>query len=529
VEIGKFEDRTEKGEALVNGAESLLGTLLAGGIDVCFMNPGTSEIHFVAALDGAHRMRAVPCLFEGVASGAADGYARMSGKPASTLFHLGPGLANALANLHNACRAQVPIVNIVGDHAGWHRRYNPPLAADIEAIARPFSKWLRTSGSAQDVARDCADAILAARSAPGSVATLILPADAAWSEAGSVAPVSPPPRPSMPGASCVEESARLLRNGARSAILLGSVALEGTALVTAGRIAAATNAKLFAPFAFARMTRGAGWPVAERIAYVTEQAIGQLREFRQLVLVGASAPVAFFAHPGQPSLLAPPDCTVHTLARPGEDCVGALDALALELDAQSSHPQLQEAERPEIPRGNITLSGLAAVIGAFLPEDAIVVDESITSGRGMMAATRGAPAHDWLVNTGGSIGLGIPLAVGAAIACPDRPVLCLEGDGSAMYTPQALWTAARENLSVTTIIFANRSYAILRGELANLGKNPGPHALNVLDIGRPDIDFVSLSRSLGVPAVRVATLEEFAQALQRGLEGAQPNLIEVPL
>jgi acetolactate synthase-1/2/3 large subunit len=203
--------------------------------------------------------------------------------------------------------------------------------------------------------------------------------------------------------------------------------------------------------------------------------------------------------------------------------------LADALGARQTAPLLQPAGRPALPGGAITIDGLAAVVGALLPEDAIVVDESITSGRGMMAATRGAPPHDYLANTGGSIGIGLPLAVGAAVACPDRPVLCLEADGSGMYTLQALWTAARENLAITVVVFANRAYQILKGEIAALAGNPGPRALDMLEIGRPDIDWVALAKGMGVSARRVESLDDFASALRAGLASASPNLIEVPL
>jgi acetolactate synthase-1/2/3 large subunit len=513
----------------VNGAESLIRTLTQGGVDTCFMNPGTSEMHFVAALDRVPEMRGVPCLFEGVAAGAADGYARMAGKPASTLFHLGPGLSNALANMHNAGRARVPMVNIVGEHASFHRQYDAPLTSDIEAIARPYSRWLRTSSSASNVGQDCAAAIAAARTAPGRIATLILPADAAWGEGGRVAAVPASPAPSLPAQSGLDRAAAMLQTGARTAIILGRHLTEGPALVTAARIAAVTNAKLLAPFAFTRITRGAGLPGVTRIPYVGADAIELLREFDQLILVGAAAPAAFFGHPSRPSLLAREDCEIETLAGADEDCVGALAALADALHAHKTQPRLQSAARPALPTGEISLSGLAATVAALLPENAIVVDESITSGRNMMAATEGAAPHDWLVNTGGSIGIGLPLAVGAAVACPDRTVLCLEADGSAMYTLQALWTAARLNLKITTVVFANRAYAILKNELAGLGGNPGPRALDMLDIGRPDIDWVSLSKSLGVPATRATSLDEFAMALRHGFMSGGPNLIEIPL
>jgi acetolactate synthase-1/2/3 large subunit len=310
---------------------------------------------------------------------------------------------------------------------------------------------------------------------------------------------------------------------------LGTPLTQGDALLTAGRIAAITGAKLLAPFGFTRITRGAGLPTVERIAYVVDQALAQLRAFDQFILVGAPVPVAFFGYPGKPSVLVPESAIVHTLTESHEDGSRALSMLADALGAQTTQPLLQSAERPAIPSGAITIDGLAAAVGALLPQNAIVVDESITSGRGMMAATKGGPQHDYLVNTGGSIGIGLPLAVGAAVACPDRPVLCLEADGSGMYTLQALWTAAREGLAITTVIFANRAYQILKGEIAALAGNPGPRALDMLEIGRPDLDWVALAKGMGVPARRVETLDDFGSALRAGFASAAPNLIEVPL
>jgi acetolactate synthase I/II/III large subunit len=514
----------------MNGAESLVRTLVAGGVDVSFSNPGTSEMHFVAALDRVEGMRCILGLFEGVVTGAADGYGRMTGRPASTLLHLGPGLANGLANLHNASRAQVPIVNIIGDHATYHKRHDAPLTADIEALARPYSKWLRTSATAAEVGSDGAEAIAASRSAPGRIATLILPADTAWAEGGVVAPVPEVPTPPVPTDAVVERAAVMLRAKIPTGIILAGNALHCDGLVLAGRIAAGTGARLMTPYTFARVERGAGRPIVERIPYVIDLAVERLKEFRQLLMVGVSPPVAFFAYPDKPSLLTPPDCAIHTLARPGEDYVGALDALAAAMSLQATPPVLQKTERTEIPSGAMSLPGLAAVIAALIPEHAIVIDESITSGRNLMPVTKGAAPHDWLANTGGSIGIALPMAVGAAVAAPERPVLCLSADGSAMYTLQALWTIARESLKITTVIFANRAYGILLSEYANVGAgNPGRRALDMLQIGRPDLDFVALAHGMGVPGVRVATLDEFAKALRGGLGSGGPNLIEVML
>lgn len=487
-------------------------------------------MHIVAALDQAPEMRCVLGLFEGVVTGAADGYARMAGKPACTLLHLGPGLANGLANLHNANRARVPIVNIVGQHATGHLRHDTPLTADIEALARPYSKWLRTSSSPQQVSADVIDAIAAARAAPSGIATLIVPADVAWTPGGSIASAARLPEAAGASPKAVERAAAMLRSGLRTAILLAGSALKGKGLAIAGRIASATNAKLLAPYPFARMERGAGRPSVERIPYVLEQAVEVLKEFRQLILVGAQAPVSYFASPTKRSVLTTQDCEIHALTNSSEDGAHGLEALAEVLSLQNTPALNQKVERPAIPTGEIGLSGLATAVAAVLPENCIVVDESMTSGRMMMTATEGAPPHDWLANTGGSIGIAMPLAVGAAVACPDRPVLCLSADGSGMYTMQALWTMAREGLKVTTVVFANRAYAVLKREFSYLGiGDPGSCAKNLFEIGRPDLDWVSLARGTGVHGTRVHSHEEFAKALQAGFESLGPSLIEVGL
>jgi len=515
----------------MNGAESLVGTLAAGGCEVCFTNPGTSEMHIVAALDRQTRIRSVLALFEGVVTAAADGYARMTGKPACTLLHLGPGFANGIANLHNARRARVPIVNIIGDHATFHLKHDTPLQSDIEALARPLSAWLRTSRSASEVGQDAADALLAAQCGGGQVATLIVPADLAWLEVGKIAPIAPAPNLPIPSSTTVDRAAKMLRANLHTAILVSGNALYGGGLAAAARITAATGARLLAPYPITRIERGSGRAVIDRIPYVPEQATELLREFRQLILVGGMSPFSYFAAPGRGSKLTPADCEIFSLAEPQQDCAGALHALIDALSLRGSSAALLEKKAElAIPHGDITLPGLATAIAATLPENAILIDESMTSGRGIFAATRGAKHHDVLVNTGGSIGIAMPLAVGAAVACPDRRVLCLSADGSGMYTSQALWTMAREDLKVTTVIFANREYTVLRREFANLGiGKPGPQARSLFDIGRPNLDWVALAKGMGVPGRKVASLEEFGNALQAGYESQGPSLIEVPV
>lgn len=514
----------------MNGAESLARTLVAGDVQVCFTNPGTSEMHFVAALDRVDGIRCVLCLFEGVATGAADGYARMADKPASTLLHLGPGLSNGLANLHNARRARSPVVNIVGEHATYHRRFDAPLTSDIESLARPVSGWVRTSVDSHAVAADGASAIAAARSAPGQVATLILPADTAWNEGSGIAQTPAAASARRVAATTVEAVAALLRQGGRSMLLLGDKALREAPLALARRIANATGASLLAETSNARMARGAGRVPVERLPYVVDAAVKTLETVETLVLVGARAPVGFFAYPNKPSELAPAGCRIITLAGVDEDQRDALEQLADGLGVRAAPLDLPSRAPAPLPTGALDARALAQVIGALLPEQTIVCDESVTTGRGFFPATAVAPPHDWLQLTGGAIGLGIPLAVGAAVACPDRKVVSLQADGSGMYTVQGLWTQARENLDVLTVIWSNRSYAILRGELAGVGAdNPGPKALDMLSLGNPDLDWVSLAKGLGVDGQRVDTAEGFARAFQAGVAHRGPYLIEVEL
>jgi acetolactate synthase-1/2/3 large subunit len=514
----------------MNGAESLVDTLVCGGVDVCFTNPGTSEMHLVAALDRQPKIRCVLGLFEGVVTAAADGYARMAGKPAFTLLHLGPGLANGGANLHNARRARTPIINVIGEHATFHLPNDAPLTSDIAAVARPWSHWIRTPQSARDVGRDTADAIAASLSEGGQIATLIVPADAAWDDSGVVPHTIPQAPVGSWDPEKVEKTAALLRSGKRTALLLSGNALHGTGLVCVGRIGTATNANLLAPYPFSRLERGANRPDVVRLPYPREQAVALLQEFEQVILVGTPAPFAYFASPKTSASLIAPNSTVHTLTFPNEDSQKALEALAVCLDLRHTPSQKSTEPNPRPPSGAITLPGLATAIAATLPENTIVVDESMTSGRGILAAGRNAPPHDWLANTGGSIGIALPLAVGAAVACPERRVLCLSADGSGMYTVQALWTMAREGLKITTVIFANRVYSILKREFSALGiGEPGPRARTLFEIDRPDLNWVSIAKGMGVPATRVHSLDELVRELSRGYSSEGPTLIEVPL
>ena len=510
----------------MNGAQSLIRSLVDSGVDVCFANPGTSEMHFVSALDDVPGMRGVLGLFEGVATGAADGYARMSGRPAATLLHLGPGLSNGLANLHNARRARSPMVNVVGDHGLAHKRLDAPLESDIDALAGTVSGWVRRPYRPEDVGADAADAVAAAYGPPGQISTLILPADVSWSDGGAPSPpLARRPPPVVPEA-LLADAAAALGAGESAALLIGGPALRERGLHAAGRIAAATGARVYVETFPARLRRGAGLPAFDRLGYFAEEAEQQLAGVTQLLLAGARAPVAFFAYPGRRGSLVPDGCATIPLGELGDDIVDALERLA-ERVASGVSPALQQPSTLPTHSGTLTVQAAADVVAAHLPDEAIVVDEAITASPSMTRSTYGSPPHDWLTVTGGAIGVGMPAAVGAAVACPDRRVLNLQADGSAMYTVQSLWTQARERLDVTTVILSNRSYAILNVEMARVqAKLPGEKAGALLDLSGPELDFVQLAGGLGVEGVRATTAEELTAALERAAAQPGPFLID---
>ncbi len=509
----------------MNGAESLIKTLVKNSVNVCFANPGTSEMHFVAALDSVPEMRGVLGLFEGVCTGAADAYYRMTGKPACTLMHCGPGMANGIANLHNAWRAKTGMVNIVGDHASFHLQYDAPLTTDIVSLAKPFSGWIRSSDSAKTISQDAAEAITVARGMPGQIATLILPADTAWTEASSNLVIAK--EPELPGfdEATALEIAQLLKKGEPTLLLMSGQALLHEGLELASRIAKKTGAKLMSNRPSPRLQRGAGRPVLDSLAYPVADAVEQLKAFKTIILIGTEQPVSFFGYPNSPSRLATEDAQLIQLASAHENVLAALEFLAEELGAVSSGERYS-LNLPDLPTGELNLDKVFQSVAALLPENAILVNEAITSFRGAALAT--ARPHDVLQGTGGAIGHGLPESVGAAVACPDRKVVCLQADGSAMYTIQALWTMARERLDVVTVLFNNRAYRILQGEMTKVGATKrGQTADQLLNLDNPVLDFVSLANGMGVEASRALTADDFNKQLAGAIAKKGPHLIEI--
>jgi acetolactate synthase-1/2/3 large subunit len=512
----------------VNGAQALVATATQAGLSVCFANPGTTEMPLVEALDAEPAVRPVLGLFEGVVTGAADGYARMAERPAMTLLHLGPGFANGIANLHNARRAGSPVVNVVGDHTTWHRPADAPLTSDIASLARPVSHWLRENRTAGDLPGDVADAVAEACSDGGRIATLVVPADCQQDEAGApVRPRSPRARTAVP-AETVRAAAEALRGGGPGVLLLGASGLSADGLRAAGRVAAASGCRLLCGKFPARIERGGDLPAVERLGYFPEQAAKSLSGAAALVLAGERSPVTFFGYPGTPSSEVPDGVAEHRLAGPTDDVVAALEELADALGAPPAAPAAPPA-RPGPASGPLTPATAGQVLAALQPEGAVVVDEALTTSAPYWPASAGAPRHSVLTITGGAIGQGLPNAVGAAVACPDRPVIAYQADGSGLYTAQALWTMARESLDVTVLVCANRSYRILRAELQRSGATPGRASQTLTSLSDPAVDWVALAAAYGVPARQVTTAEEMADALRTGLTEPGPHLVELLL
>lgn len=517
----------------MQGAELLIRVAIRGGIQVCFANPGTTELPIVTAFDRVPGIKTVLGLFEGVCTGAADGYGRILERPAMTLLHLGPGFANGIANLHNARRAQSPVLNVIGEHATWHRKANPPLAMDIEGLARTVSGWVRTVESVHRIGNDVAEALAAARI--GQVATLVMPHDFQLAESSGddlfeIPSVSlPPVEPNS-----IETAAKRLKACRKAALLLGGKALRGRGLYAAGRIKSVTGCRLFAPSLFGYMERGSGLPSVDRIPYFPEQATALFSDFEVIVLAGVPEPVTFFGYPGIKSSILSDQQEKIVLCTEHQDVAGALEELAEALGAprrlRADNTVFTKPNRPPLPKGELTPEKVCLTLAALQPEGAVIVDEAVTTRSVYFQVAQGVPFHSFITVSGGSIGQGIPCATGAAIASPDRPVINLEADGSAMYTIQGLWTQAREGLNVTTLICSNRSYRILQIELARSGiTSLGHNARALMELQEPVIDWVAIARGFGVPGVRVNSAENLAKELGKALAEPGPHLIEMVL
>ncbi len=508
------------------GGDVLIETLANAGIEACFLNPGTTEIQSIVALERGARIRPVSTIFEAVATGAADGYARMAGKPAMTLLHQGVGLANGLANLHNAKKARMPVVNVVGQHSRDHQQFDVPLMSDVAAFAAPVSGWIRQVAAPEDIGRDAQQVFAASVGPPSCVATLVVPGDCTWSEAGE-----PSPAPNVGPRSPVDErvigqAVEVLRSNELAALVLGGSVVMEEDLQNAARIQELTGARIIGSRFFARVQRGAGRLSPEILPYLYNEAAADLADVRHAILVGAQQPATFFDLPDGGGAVLPKTCTVLDLVEPGGDFSGALQALADALGAKDL-PHVTEQPSPGRPSGDLTAEKAAAILTLDMPEGLIVSEEANTSGVPFFAQTVSAAPHDLLGLTGGGLGQGGTAATGAAVACPDRKVLCLQGDGAALYTCQTLWTQAREQLDVTTVVFANRSYAVLKMELGRLGLNQiSPDLERLVDLDNPTIDFVRLAESMGVEAMRSETAEQFTDQIKACMNTKGTHLIE---
>ncbi|MEM9668224.1 MAG: acetolactate synthase large subunit [Pseudomonadota bacterium] len=508
----------------MTGAEALVHTLAENGVTACFSNPGTSEMHLVTALDKEPRIRSVLCLFEGVATGAADGFARIAGMPAMTLLHLGPGYQNGGANVHNARRAKSPMINVIGDHAVDHRRHDAPLASDIVNLVAPNNHWVKSVEKVSDAGRLAGEAVAASFGPEPGPVSLLLPADSAWTTGGTEGNVQDRPTLLNTSADAISAAASTIKEAKKPALLVNGTVLLEAGLDALARLHAAGMIILTDTFV-PRQARGVGRFAPDRLQYFGEMALAQLDGVDLLVLAGTDAPVAFFAYPDKPGLLVPEGCETLSLGGADHDSAAALTALADALGATDASPAT-ELLIPDAPTGELNPGAIGASIARHMPDNTIVADDGVTGSLAAFMPTATARPHDWLMLTGGAIGMGMPLALGAAVAAPDRKVLCLSGDGAGMYTNQALWSFAREGVDVVTIVFVNHSYRILNIELYRTGAgNPGPASQAMLNLGNPEIDWVKLAEAQGVAAELATTAEEFDSALERAFAADGPRLI----
>ena len=515
-----------------NGATVLLRALQAGGADICFANPGTTELTIVAALAEVPEIRPVLCLFEGVCTGAADGYARISGKIPLTLLHLGPGFANGIANLHNARRAHSKIVTIIGDHATWHLEHDAPLTSDIESLARPVAVDVVRIHSSDSIAEGAVRALTSTSSGSGGPATIIVPTDVMDASTTDSLRVSAfhPGRTEPVTSTAIEKAAAACRGGKEVILLLGGDALAIEGQSAAAAIATATRARLVMEPYPAVVTLGGDLPRIERQAYFPDDVIRQFGE-ATVILAGARRPISYFGYEDYPSVLVPEDRLV-VLSRPGEDGVSALKALADQLGAtqpcnerpESGHAAPLDASAP------LTPNAIVEELLVQLPEDSVISLEGSTLGGPWLREAYRARRHRVMTNTGGAIGQGLPCALGAAFGAPGSRVIALQSDGSAHYTVQALWTMAREKLPVTIILAANHRYGILQTELKRADTpldDPAVASLTRLD--DPRTDWTALAAGYGVAAVRATTVAEFREGLMRALSADGPLLIQAEL
>ena len=514
----------------MNGAQSLFKALVDAGVTTCFANPGTSEMQLVYEMGLSDAVRPILCLQEDVVTGAADGFGRMKGAPAFTLLHVGSGFANGIAMLHNAGRADTPIVNVVGANATYHQPNYPEhelINGHITDLARVVSHWAKEARNATELGELGAEAAALAKT--GRICTIVAPTNCHWDEANPPPVFSAPLQRQKTSAEAIAHAAAMLKNGKKTGLVLGNLALHGEALGLAGRIGAKTGAALLSEiFPSYHLSRGEGRPNVDPIPYEYEVCLKFLQPFEQLIFVGALFPVATFAYKDKPVMKSPPGCDLFIMSSVDQDLTAALSSLAEATGAGDAAAFRERRTEASAPSGELTAETIGQTLCMLLPEHAILSDEAATNGGPIFAATKGARAHDYIAPVnGGAIGGGMPLALGAAIACPDRKVVHLQADGSGMYTVQALWSMAREKSDVVVVVFKNDVYAILNLEMARVRENELNAKMKwMLDLDKPTLDWVSISKGFGVPATRARTAEEFHRQFEAALAVKGPHLIE---
>ncbi len=516
-------------DAPMMGAQWMLKSAAAAGIEVCFANPGTTELPFVAAMDRATEIRPLLGLFEGVCSGAADGYYRIRRKPAMTLTHLGPGFANAIANFHNARRARSAIFNVIGEHMSWHVAADPPLASDIESLARPVSAGVWRADTPATLHNATVGALQGLQQR-GGIQTLILPMDLQEDpvQHSIAAPVAAQAAADYDAAAVATVAADITA-GRKVLLYLGADALGEAALRRLARLAALPNVELVGETFPAASEHGRGLPAIKRLVALAEKAHPYLLGFERVAVLAAEPPVAFFGARGLPSHLGDP-ARMATVCGPGGRVAEALEELLARVrPAAAPASTVQRVSDTDLGE-SLTPESASRVVAAHLPANAIVSAEGATLGFPFNALASQAERHTTIVLTGGAIGQGLPSAFGASVAAPDRKVVALQSDGSALFTIQALWSMAREGSDVVVILASNQRYNILINEMSRNGYAlTSPPVRDLLNLARPAVDWQALSTSFGVPSNRVESVSALRRAFQAALAERGPRLIEVVL
>ena len=514
----------------MNGAAAFFKSIVDNGIDTIFACPGTSEMQVVDEV-GYSNLRVVLCLFENSVTGMADGYARMLDKPALGMVHVTCGLTNALANMHNARIANSRMI-IFGGGVHVAHEVNEPVHSMLQRqpyVAQIAAQCVIEARSPDQLAAAATQALKASNDGAGKIVYVYGPNNAVWGESSFQGKLtSSAEQRQRVSTATISSIADTLKAGKKTAFILDNLALREEGLEILGRIAEGAGGRLFREWLPSRIAMGAGRVRTETLPYGGAEGRELLSEFDQIVLVGAKIPVCPFSYENQPWVKIPENCNVHTLATADHDILAALEELATQLDLPEKASNRYNRKPGEPPTGPLSGNSIVQSLSILMPADSIVLDEAMLENVMFPLLMDGAAPFDFMAACpGGAIGAGPPVACGAAIACPNRKVILLEGDFSLMQGNTALWSMAQHNLDICVINYNNEGSASLSTELARVRQGEAqPKSIELLRIRKPTIDYAAMAESMGVPASRAETAEEFHLQLTKAMSTKGPHFID---